>query len=129
MKNKINVVLGLSMVTALVLGFANFASASTYQYVNASGQLSSVIANSPQEAMAEASSLGFHSGVMLVSNSTNTIKTNQVVTDNDYITGQGSNVYLYINSSGQLSSVRANSAQEAIVTATALGLHSGVMLK
>jgi hypothetical protein len=44
------------------------------------------------------------------------------------VTGNGTYLYQYINTSGQLFSVRANSAQEALNTAYQLGVHSGVML-
>ena len=123
MTHKINMMLGLFAVTALTLGFSGIANAATYQYVSTSGVVNSVAANSPTEALAIASNLGLHSGVMLVSDTTEVI-------NGDYVAqGQGANVYMYINTSGQVSFVSANSVQEALATAYNLGMHSGVMLK
>lgn len=117
---KKNIIFGLVAVFVATFGIVNFANAETYQFISTSGQLSSVNADNPQEAIDTASRLALHSGVILVDS-------NHVV--NNLITnGQGSYLYHFINTSGQLSAVRADNPQEAIRIASQLAMHSGVIL-
>jgi len=114
-------VLGLFVVTALSLGSYGVLNAATYQYVNTQGQLESISADSATEALRTASNLGSHSGVMLVSN-----VTVQVVTTTS--NGSNSNWYMYVNDSGVVITLSANSPAEAFAKAVNLATHSGVML-
>lgn len=125
MKNKKNIVLGLLIMTALTLGVTDLVRANTYQFINTSGELKSFTANSSDEALRTAYQLAVHSGVRLVSD--NNVNNDFVVDNNNVVYGQGSNLYQYINTSGELSTVRANTPEEAIRTAYQLGAHSGVM--
>ncbi|MEY2640862.1 MAG: hypothetical protein RL150_255 [Candidatus Parcubacteria bacterium] len=123
MNKKTNVASGLFMLGALMLtlGSANFAEASTYEFINSSNQRTSVVANSSAEALRTAYNLGVHSGVMLVRGDTS-------IAGGQVSMGQGAHVYEFINTSGQRTSVMANSLAEALRTAYNLGVHSGVML-
>jgi len=129
MNNKTNIVLGLFAVTALTLGFANFANAATYQYINTSGQLSTLTANSSQEALATASKLSLHSGVILLDYNTPSLSNNDADTSGQDVQGQGLYVYQYVNTSGNLLSVAADSPQAAMLKANNIAPHSGVMLQ
>ena len=116
MKNKIHMTLGLVVVVMLMLGVAGFAYANTYQYINTSGQLASVVANTPAEALATAYQRASNSGVMLVGGG-------GVMGG-----GQGMYTYQYINTSGQIATVMAHTPEEALRTAYQRAVHSGVML-
>ena len=98
--------------------------ASTYQYVDSSGTLRSVEASSPTEALARASNIGTHSGVMLVSSNTVIVP----ITYPTPIQSGNGNLYQYIDVSGNLRTVRATSAAMALTTAPNIASHSGVML-
>ena len=91
--------------------------ASTYEYVNTSGGLSSLTANSATEALEAVSSMGSNSGVMLISgnNEVSTYNPNQV------------NQYIYVNSSGVVTTISANTPTQAFASATNIAVHSGVM--
>lgn len=111
------------MLTVLTLGFSGVTQAATYQYVNASGSLSSVTADSASEALATAFNLGSHSGVMLVTGTPVT----QTVQAQATTQTTGSSQYLYVNNQGTVSSVNANSSVEAFAKAFNISPHSGVL--
>jgi len=113
-------VLGLFMVSALTLGSYGVLNAATYQYINTQGQLESISADSATEALRTASNLGSHSGVILASNATVEVTT--------VPNGSGSNWYMYVNDSGTVITISANSPAEAFSKAINLATHSGVML-
>lgn len=123
MKNKLNIVLGLFVMAAFTLGLTSFVNANTYNFIDTSGQIQSIVANTPEDAIRDAYQRGATSGVILVDH------TNDAVNNNNVVVGQGNNLYQFIDTSGQLKSVRANSAQEALRTAYQLGVHSGVILR
>lgn len=122
MTNKTNFVLGLFVVTAMTLGFTGYAEAATYQYVNTSGQIAIVSANSVDEALRTAYLRLPNSGVMLSSS------TDNIVTGAQTVSGSGINIYKYINTSGQIAIVMANSVSDAFKKASNISPHSGVML-
>lgn len=124
MTKKINNVLGIFVLTALSLGFTASAQGATYHYVNTSGGISSVNASSSQEAIRIATNLAPHSGVILVDGNSTVVNTN-----NYNVQGDGLYVYEYINTSGQVQSITANSPQEAIRMANNLATHSGVIVR
>ena len=94
--------------------------AATYQYVDVNGNVSAVTADSASQALT-VSNLHPESGVMLA--------TNGGVTMTGIITGSpaAAGTYLYVNTSGGLSAVQANSAAQAM-TVSNLHPDSGVML-
>lgn len=59
-----NIVLG-TVVTAGLIALPALGLAATYQYINTMGEVGSITANTPEEAM-RASDISTHSGVMLV---------------------------------------------------------------
>lgn len=119
MKNKINTVFGLLAIGIFTFGILSIADANTYDFINTSGQRVSVTADTSGEALRTAFNLGLHSGVILVDNNTGN--------SNQPVAGQGVYLYEFINTSGQIGTVRANTPQEALNTAYQLGVHSGVI--
>lgn len=107
----------------LFASFSGIAYAATYHYVNTSGNIQSVEANSPTEAIAIAPNRTPHSGVMLFSG---TALTTTNVGGNTSSTG--SNLYMFVDANGNLQTVMANNPNEAMTTALNIGVHSGVML-
>ena len=108
------------IIASVVVAFATMiplsSFAATYQYVDTNGNLSTVTADSAAQALT-VGNLATHSGVMLVSDSL--IFTNFVPA--------GTNTYAYVNTSGELSTVTADSAAQALTVGN-LATHSGVML-
>lgn len=62
----------LLLIAGLVIGGASFlaapAYASTYAFVNTSGEVNAVVADNPNMALVTAFGISLHSGVMLLSN-------------------------------------------------------------
>lgn len=115
-----------TLIALAISALPVLALASTYQYVDTGGNLRSVEANSPTQALATAPNLHIHSGVMLVSGNATVVQlpnTGTVVVG----TGNGS-FYRYVDTNGNLRGVWATSAAAALVTAPNIGMHSGVML-
>lgn len=108
--------------------------ASTYQYVDNSGNLRTVEANSPTQALATAPNIASHSGVMLASQGIVAGATVVVVPTGTTITTvtptntAGLFHYQYVNTSGNLQSVWANNSAVAIALAANIAYNSGVML-
>ena len=100
-------------VTLLGLGLPITSMAATFEYVNASGALQSVAADSPTQALALATNSDPHSGVMLESGAIPP-------------TGATSS-YEYVNVQGAVSMVEANDPSQALALATGIDPHSGVM--
>lgn len=95
--------------------------ANTYHFIDTSGNLQSMKANSSSIALDTAYQLGIHSGVMLVREGYSIPST--------YIPTTGSgNYYHFIDTSGNLQGMWAVSSSVALNTAYQLGIHSGVML-
>ena len=116
MKSIITSILGMAVLA--VLPITTFAS--TYQYVNTDGNVQSINANSPAEALL-AYNIAHTSGVILLSDSNSSV----VFTVNSPVVS-GSNTYLYVNTSGNVQSVSANSPAEALEVSN-IGANSGVM--
>lgn len=107
----------LALLTIFTIGFAQLASAATYQYVTVSGNLVSVSANSLSDAYIFANNRDPLSGFILVS-STNNSGVNY-----------GDNVmYGYVNADGFMVSVVADTSGEAFKDAINKSIHSGVIL-
>lgn len=112
------IVTGFIVLTLLALPAVSMAS--TYQFVDTSGNVQSVEASSPQVALDTAHRLGIHSGVMLVGEG------GTVTFTPTYNTGSD-NYYEFIDTSGNIQGVWASSPTEALNTAHRLGVHSGVI--
>ena len=119
MKSIITSILGVAVL--VVLPITTFAS--TYQYVNTDGNVQSIVANSPSEALL-AYNIGANSGVILASNSNVSVSTSPVVVTT--VNSFGSNTYMYVNTNGNVQTINANSPAEALL-AYNIGAHSGVM--
>lgn len=59
-------ILGVGMLAAMFLAFAISASAATYAYVDAQGEVKAVVADTWMAAIATAPGIHIHSGVMLL---------------------------------------------------------------
>lgn len=116
---KINILTGFMALALVILPTVSFAN--TYKFVDTSGNLQSVEANSATEALATAHPLALHSGVWLVEKTdSNTVIPTQ--------TNGSGNYYLFVNTSGNLQGVWAPNASVALATAHPLAPHSGVWL-
>lgn len=109
------------MITVLFLFIVlpNTSYAATYAYINSSGEMSYVSANSFSEAFAKSVNISTHSGVMLVG----FINTNTIINNQSLLSG-----YVYVNSSGEVTYVSANSSNGAFLNSINMSQHSGVML-
>lgn len=113
-----------SVLTAVILamGFPAFSYASTYAYVNQSGQVNTVVADTPSIAIAIAPSIASNSGVMLVNGSTGAVLgTNTSAT-------YGVTTYAYVNQAGTVIAISADSSALAFASAFGISENSGVML-
>ena len=95
--------------------------ANTYHFIDTSGNLQSMSADSSSIALDTAYQLGIHSGVMLVED-VESIPSTPVET-----TGTG-NYYHFIDTSGNLQGMWAVNSTVALDTAHQLGIASGVMM-
>jgi len=59
-----------TLVALAILAIPAVTFANIYQYIDSGGNVQSIQANSPSEALATAPNLGLHSGVILVTNNT-----------------------------------------------------------
>ena len=127
-------IIGLAVLTLTILGLTSSAFAATYQYVDTAGNLRSVEANSPEQALAIAPNIGIHSGVDLYSG---TALNSTTYTGNYTGSGLASNqdtgvtynatTYQYVNTSGQLQTIPATNAEQAFSLATNIAPKSGVI--
>ena len=113
-----------SILTAVILavGFPAFSYASTYAYVNQSGQVNTVVADTGASAILNAPDISLHSGVMLMSNSTGA-----VLGANTSAT-YGITTYAYVNQTGTVVTISADSSAIAFANAFGIDENSGVML-
>jgi hypothetical protein len=117
-----------SIITVCAVGYPMWVEAATYAYVNTSGEVKYVSADTSAGAMASATGIAMHSGVMIVANtSTNLGNTPVVVVGQAPVAGQMSG-YAYVNTSGQVIHTSATSAASAFASAINIALNSGVML-
>ncbi len=110
---------GVLTVFAFVLGFSNVTNAATYEYVNTSGGISSVTANNGSNAITLAPNLALHSGVILVDGSSNNVTS---------VYSSGNTQYMYVNESGVVTVVNANTSSGAFQDSVNISTHSGVMI-
>lgn len=111
------------VATILAFSFPAFSYAATYMYVNQSGQVNTVVADSPSMAMTTAPGIAMHSGVALLSNTGVVLGTN-TSTPTTYNTM----TYAYVNQAGTVMTISANSPAAAFANAPGIDASSGVML-
>ncbi len=118
----------LFVLTAM-LSFAPILFAATFQYVDTSGNLQTILSENASVALATAPNIASDSGVI----SSIIVPTNTVVTSPSNAGGLplktscGQNLFVYINTSGIISTVSAPSATVALSTAPNIASDSGVM--
>lgn len=103
----------------MVFGLFSFANAATYEYIDSSGNTKTTTANTGSEALLNAPNLAVNSGVILVDQNNNTTYTYQ---------SSNATQYGYVNSSGVITSITANTATQALANAINISAHSGVIL-
>lgn len=106
---------------AFALPLAAFAS--TYDYVNTSGVMQSVVANSADQALALATNIDPHSGVILDTGVVVTTTNSGVVVT----TTTGGTMFEYVNTAGILETVSAPDSTTAMALAVNRAPNSGVM--
>lgn len=94
--------------------------AKTYQFIDTSGNIQSIEANTPQEAIDTAYKLGIHSGVILVDNNSPDLSSPTNTNGSD-------SYYNFIDTSGNLQGLWAANSSDAIDEAYQRGIHSGVI--
>jgi len=72
------VLTGIVLAAVVAMGFPVFAYAATYAYVNTTGEVRTVTADTANAALATAPGLHIHSGVMLLTNPADGIVGDQV---------------------------------------------------
>jgi hypothetical protein len=114
----------VSMLTAAILAvsFPAFAYASTYAYVSQSGQMNTVVADTPERAILTAPDIAIHSGVILVNSSTG------VVLGANFSTTYNTKTYAYVNHAGTVMAISAGSSADAFAKALDISNNSGVIL-
>lgn len=111
--------LAAAFVAAGALAISPAYADEVYLYVDTSGSLSTEIADSPQEAINDAENIAMHSGVMVVEEAEASLLS---VLDDEEQT------YLYVDVSGTMQTVVAESPQAAIMEASDIAPNSGVLL-
>lgn len=118
-KLKLFSVIVVTMLLAVIVnGLPNNVDAATYAYINSSGNLVYVQANSSDGAFTNSANIATHSGVMLV-NSSGTV----IVNNPNYSSG-----YMYVNDFGTVIRVEANTSNGAFTNSKNIATHSGVMM-
>ncbi len=64
--------------SSLAMALPSSAHAATYAYVNTAGEVNAVVANDPMTALATAFNIALHSGVLLLTNQSDSILNNSV---------------------------------------------------
>jgi len=108
----------ISTVIAILTAVPALSFAATYQYVNTNGNVSTVSADSAAQAMT-VSDIAPTSGVIQITSGTSLNFTN-------FVPVSGTNTYQYVNTSGNVSTVNANSAAQAM-TVSDIAPTSGVI--
>ena len=113
--------MAIAMIALPAVSFA-----STYQFIDTSGNLQSMEAANSSIALNTAYQLGVHSGVVLVDEGG---IGGLVLPSDDPSTNSGNdNYYQFIDTSGNIKGLWASSPSVALNTAYQLGIHSGVVL-
>lgn len=118
---RINIMASLLIIGVFAMPALSLAN--TYQFIDTSGNLRSVEADTSAIALQTASPLAIHSGVALVKTGAGGV----VLGDYTSTTGTG-NYYQFIDTSGNLQGIWAPNATVALATAYPLAIHSGVVL-
>lgn len=121
--SSVTLALAVAMIGLFAFSFPAISNAATYAYVNTSGAVVNTTANSPSIAIATAPNIALHSGVILVNSNSNITAAPVVTTSGEQQIG-----YLYVNASGEVVYVDANSSADAFSGSINIGSHSGVML-
>jgi hypothetical protein len=120
---------GVLALSALFLVVSTSVQAATYNFVDTSGNLRSVTADSSAEALLTASNIGLHSGVILSSGiGSETVSIapyNPLAGSYNPLVGKS---YMYINTSGIATVVDANTSTQAFYESNNISSNSGVML-
>ena len=106
----------LAMSALLMFGLTTFADAATYEYVNTNGTISTINADSADQAITTATNRAMGSGVILV-------------TGNESVVTSSTNTQFgYVNESGVVVTVDANTSSQAFSESNNISDHSGVIL-
>src|SRR3989344_833484 len=127
MKKNIKNSIKASALTVAILAMIlpAFSYAATYAYVSQSGQVNTVVADTSASAIMNAPNISIHSGVMLVSASGGT---GAVLGANTTTTTYGTKTYAYVNQSGVVITISADSSAMAFANAVNIDENSGIML-
>lgn len=109
----------LIIVAAVVVGLPTESQASTYGYVNSSGEVVYVVADSSAGAFTDSTNIAPTSGVILVTDRND----NMLEVSTEQLSG-----YMFVNLSGVVTQVSANNSADAFTNAIGRDLNSGVML-
>ncbi|MDP3880698.1 MAG: hypothetical protein Q8Q32_00760 [bacterium] len=112
----------------LAFALASVAMAATYQYVDVNGNLLTIVADNPTEAINNAPNRAPSSGVVLVSSASLSSGTVLGVSTLTATVTSGTELYAYVDVSGNVRTVVASSAAEALVIAPNRAPNSGVVL-
>jgi len=126
MKKNIKNSIKASALTVAILAMIlpAFSYAATYAYVSQSGQVNTVVANTSASALMNAPNISLHSGVMLVSTNGGT----GAVLGANTTTTYGTRTYAYVNQSGVVITISADSSAMAFANAVNIDENSGIML-
>lgn len=114
--------MSVSVLLAItVYGLPKNVDAATYAYINSSGNLVYVQANSSDGAFTNSTNIAMHSGVMLIGSASTVSPV--IVNNQSFSTG-----YMYVNSFGTVIRVDANSSDGAFTNSANIAPHSGVMM-
>ena len=124
---------GLAVFVGLIFSVTSFA-ATTYMYVDVNGDLRTIEADSAAEAIAEAPARDPNSGVILASEMTGSVAIgggNGTVVSGDAgndVAAPGETGFVYVDTQGNLRTVYARTAAEAIIEAEGRDPNSGVIV-
>lgn len=121
------IISGLMAITILAVPAVSLAN--TYQFIDTSGTLQNMEADTSAIALGTAPELAVHSGVMLAGED----GIGGLVLSANYpsypsVNSGSDNYYLFVDTSGNLQGLWAANSSEALATAYQLGIHSGVVL-
>ncbi len=113
------IILGLIVAALIVVGLPTATHAASYVYVNASGEVTGVVANTSSGAFTNSTDIALHSGVMLVDG----VADSNLVGDQSQSPGYG-----YVNDSGEVMKSVSGTVSGAFANSIDIADHSGVIL-
>lgn len=116
-------IFSLLIVTAFTVGLPSQSHAASYGYVNTSGNVVEVFAGSVEGAFANSVNIAEHSGVILIDG-----QTSREMAGNQNPTYNHSSGYMYVNDTGEVTHVNANTSSGAFTGSINISDRSGVML-